>query len=79
MDLVIWVGGGGDWRSVGQSVSQYVLVSSLLWDLWPDITSCLKVAVFSLWGALSDKRMGLQFVVQSLNDPSHAEPIYIPQ
>jgi hypothetical protein len=25
------------------SVSQYVLVSSPLWDLWPDITFCLKV------------------------------------
>jgi hypothetical protein len=25
---------------------------------------CLKVAVLSLWGALSDERMGLQFAVQ---------------
>jgi hypothetical protein len=36
-----------DWRSV----SQYVLVSSPLWNLWPDIIFCLKVAVLSLWGA----------------------------
>jgi hypothetical protein len=46
-----------DWRSV----SQYVLLSSPLWDLWPDITSCLKVAVLSLWGALSDGRTSLHF------------------
>jgi hypothetical protein len=31
---------------------------------------CLKVAVLFLWGALSDERTGLQFAVQSLNDPS---------
>jgi hypothetical protein len=36
-------------------VSQYVLVSSPLWNLWPDIIFCLKVAVLSLWGTLSDK------------------------
>jgi hypothetical protein len=32
-------------------VSQYVLVSGPLWDLWPDITSCccLEVAVLFLW------------------------------
>jgi hypothetical protein len=45
-----------DWRSV----SQYVLMSSPLWDLWSDITSCRKVAVLFLWGALSDERTGLQ-------------------
>jgi hypothetical protein len=44
-----------DW----QSVSQYVLVSSPLWNLWPDVVFCLKVAVLSLWGALSDERSGL--------------------
>jgi hypothetical protein len=27
---------------------------------------CLKVAVLSLWGALSDKRSGLSFVILSL-------------
>jgi hypothetical protein len=47
----------------GQSVSQYVFVSSPLWDLRPDITSCLKVAVLSLWGALSDETTGPQFTV----------------
>jgi hypothetical protein len=36
---------------------------------------CLKVAVLFLWGALSDKRTGLQFAVQTLSGPSHAEPI----
>jgi hypothetical protein len=40
-----------DWRSV--------LVSSSLWSLWPDIIFWLKVAVLSLWGALSDERSGL--------------------
>jgi hypothetical protein len=35
----------------------------------------LKVAVLSLWGALSDERAGLKFTMQSLNVPSHAEPI----
>jgi hypothetical protein len=59
------------------SVSNYVLVSSPLWDLWPDITSCLKVAAMSLWGTLSDERTGLQFAVQSLNGPSRTEPITI--
>jgi hypothetical protein len=48
-----------------QSVSQYVKVSSPLWDLWPDITFCPKVAVLSLWGALSDERSGLSFSVCS--------------
>jgi hypothetical protein len=33
-------------------VSQYVLVSSSLWNLRPDIILCLEVAVLSLWGAL---------------------------
>jgi hypothetical protein len=61
-----------------QSVSQSVRLGvEPLWDLWPDITSCLKVAVLSLWGALSNERMGLQFAVQSLNCPSRAELITI--
>jgi hypothetical protein len=59
------------------TVSHYVLMSSPLWDLWPDITSCLKVAVLFLLGALSDERTGLQFAVQSLNSPSGAEPVTI--
>jgi hypothetical protein len=45
-----------------RSVSQYVVVSSSLWNLWPDIIFCLKVAVLSLWGALSDERSGLSSV-----------------
>jgi hypothetical protein len=61
----------------GRSISQYVIVSSPLWDLWPDITSCPKVVFFSPWGALSDDRTGLQFAVQSLNGSSRAEPATI--
>jgi hypothetical protein len=30
-----------------------------------------------LWGALSDESTGLQFAVQSLNGPSHTEPVTI--
>jgi hypothetical protein len=37
-------------------------VSSPLWDLWPDITYFLEVAILSLWGALSDERSDLSFV-----------------
>jgi hypothetical protein len=48
------------------TVGQYVLVSSPLWDLWLDIIYCLKVAVKSVWGALSDERSGLSFVGISL-------------
>jgi hypothetical protein len=44
------------------TVSQYVLVSSPLWNLWPDIIFCLKVAVLSLWGALSDKTSCLSLI-----------------
>jgi hypothetical protein len=44
-----------DWRLV----SQYVLVSSPLWNLLSDTTFCLKVAVLSLWGALSGERSSL--------------------
>jgi hypothetical protein len=43
-----------DWRSV--------LVSSPLWNFWPDIIFCLKVAVLSPWGALSDERSGMSLV-----------------
>jgi hypothetical protein len=38
---------------------------------------CLKFAILFLWGAFSDKRTGVQFAVQSLNGPSHAEPVTI--
>jgi hypothetical protein len=39
--------------------SQYVLVSSPLWDSCPDIRSCLTVTVLSLCSTLSDERSGL--------------------
>jgi hypothetical protein len=35
-----------NWRPV----SQYILVSTPLFKLWPDITFCLQVALLSLWG-----------------------------
>jgi hypothetical protein len=41
------------------TVSQYVLVSSALWNLWPDNIFCRKVSVLSLWGALSGEKSGL--------------------
>jgi hypothetical protein len=43
----------------GQSVGQYVVASDSLWNTWPDIIFCLKVAVLSLLGALSVERSGL--------------------
>jgi hypothetical protein len=56
--LILDVKKSKSWYS-WRSVSQYVVVSSSLWDLWPDIILCLKVAVLSLLGALSDERSGL--------------------
>jgi hypothetical protein len=49
----------------GQSVSQYVLVTSLIWGSWPDIYYCWTVTALFLWGALSDERTGLSFVYAS--------------
>jgi hypothetical protein len=54
--------------SDGQSVSQYVLVSSTLVGLatryyFLSECYCLKFAILILWGALSDERTRLQFVV----------------
>jgi hypothetical protein len=49
-----------------QSVSQYVLLTSPLWNFLSE-GFCLKVAVLSLWGALSGERAFLKFAVQSLN------------
>jgi hypothetical protein len=50
------------------TVGQYVLVSSSLWDLWPDIIFCLKVAVVSvgrpLWrevGSVSCQTLSVVF------------------
>jgi hypothetical protein len=37
-----------NWQSVSQSFSQYVKVSSSLWDLWPNITFCPKVVFWKL-------------------------------
>jgi hypothetical protein len=42
--------------------TDWVLVSSPMWGSWPNIYYCLAVMVLSLWGALSDERMGLSFV-----------------
>jgi hypothetical protein len=42
-----------DWRSVSLSVC---LVSSPGWGSWPVVSSCLKITVLSMWGALSDER-----------------------
>jgi hypothetical protein len=53
------------------------MVLGPLWNLWPDITSCPKVVVLSLWDVLSSERTGLQFAVQSLNGPSRTEPATI--
>jgi hypothetical protein len=66
----------------GQSVSQYVLVSSTLVGLatryfFLSECCCLKFALLFLWGALSDERTGLQFAVQLLIGPSRAEPVTI--
>jgi hypothetical protein len=63
-----------------ESVNQYVLVSNTLVGLATRYyflldCCCLEVAVLFLCGDLSDKRAGLQFAVQSLNGPSHAEPV----
>jgi hypothetical protein len=73
-----------DRQSVSQSVSQYVLVSSTIVRLatryyvyFLSEGCCLQVVVLFLWGALFDERTGLQFVVQSLNGPSRAEPVTI--
>jgi hypothetical protein len=60
-----------DWRSV----SQYVLVSSTLVGLatryyFLSECCCLKFAVLFLWGALSDERTDLSFVVQHVSGQS---------
>jgi hypothetical protein len=52
--------------TVSQSVSQYVLVSSPIWDFWPEIFFFVffawKLQSCLIWGALSDERSGLSFV-----------------
>jgi hypothetical protein len=52
------------YMSVSQS-SQYVLVSSPIWDFWPEIFFFFfwkLLSVLSFGGALSDERSGLSFV-----------------
>jgi hypothetical protein len=64
------------------SVSRYVLVSSTLVGFatryyFLSEYCFLRVAVLFLWGALSDERAGLQFAVQSLDDPSRGKPVTV--
>jgi hypothetical protein len=68
-----------DWRSVSQSVCLCVEPTLGLVTRYYLLAEgfCLKFAVLSLWGALSDERTGLQFAAQSLNGPSRAEPVTI--
>jgi hypothetical protein len=69
-------------QSVSQSVSQSVCLGVKptlgLATRYYFLSECYpKGAVLFLWGALSDERTGLQFSVQSLNDPSRTEPVTI--
>jgi hypothetical protein len=65
-----------DWQPVSMSCCR-----APTWDLRPDITSCRNVAVWKMrsyfCGMPSLKSTGLQFAVQSFNDPSRAEPLTI--
>jgi hypothetical protein len=72
----------GYFTTDGQSVSQYVLVSSTLVGLstryyFLSECCCQKFAVLYLCGALSGERTGLQFAMYSLNVRSRAEPVTI--
>jgi hypothetical protein len=66
-----------DWWSVSQSVCLGVESTLGLVTRYYFLSEgCyLKFAVLFLWGALSDERTGLNFAVQSLDAPSHAEPL----
>jgi hypothetical protein len=59
-----------DGQSVCLGVEPTLGLVTRYYFLWEGC--CLKIAVLFLWGALSDERTGLQFAVQSLNSPSHA-------
>jgi hypothetical protein len=48
--------------TVGQSVSQYVKVSSPLWDSWPDITFCPKVVFWKLLSSYVRLYLAIQLV-----------------
>jgi hypothetical protein len=61
----------------GRSVSQYVLVSSPLWDLWPDITSYLKDSGLKLLSCLYGAPSLTRGRVCSLQCKSRAEPVTI--
>jgi hypothetical protein len=68
----------------GQSVSQYVKVSSPLWDLWPDITFCPKVVFWKLLsfsvGRPLWREVGchLSFLVCSNLPTASSSGLYIP-
>jgi hypothetical protein len=68
---------------VSQSVSKCVCLGVeptlglVTWYYFLSEGYCLKVVVLFLWGALSDKRIGMQFALQSLDSPSHAEPVTV--
>jgi hypothetical protein len=51
-------------------------LSSPLWDLRPDTTSCRNVVVWNLWSYFCGAPC-LQFAVQLLNGPSRAEHVTI--
>jgi hypothetical protein len=57
-----------NWRSVSQSVCQGIEPTlGLMTDINFLSEGCfLKIAVLSRWGALSDERSGLSFVILSL-------------
>jgi hypothetical protein len=54
-------------RSHGQSV----LMSGPIWGLGPDSCYCQTVAVLSMWGTLTDERMGMSFAVVKISSTCH--------
>jgi hypothetical protein len=44
----------------------YLGVKHPFWDLRPDFFFCLTVAGLLIWGALSDKRTGLSFIMYNI-------------
>jgi hypothetical protein len=77
-----FVAGDSRSRSYFTTDGQYVLISRTLVGLatryyFLSVCCCLKFVVLSLWSALSDERMGLQFSEQSLNGPCRSEPVTI--
>jgi hypothetical protein len=60
--------------TVGRSVSQYVLVPSLLWNLRPDIIFCLKVAVASV-GRLLLQEVTFALEVEVKLRPTVSRPV----